>query len=487
MIFNHLLKLLLLIGPFQTTTLLQAFNHRITSVGTRPLSNHHQLSLSQNNDNNEGLQFDMSKPVFDLYTFRGVRNDALIRYNSLHQSEPLRINLYLLATITLFSYTGLSEAVLDQQASPITSIASIAGGLFTTYRFIRECKRRSTKLIKMEKEMNSQSLSIRLPSGKFSDRIYGNKSMQLYGLKKEKRVLAICGNKDQLRDALIPFRVLRHRFVQSSTIIVVVPLDGSSVNDWGISDQEIRSSPFLAKVDDVNEWVDYFSSLVSDDDVKFEKDTKQLAWFGLSYSGKSFGSGLGLTIPRPIEILGQTLSPNFDLSDLEDEQSSFASRTEEDVGSIFESQTNFYDALTTGNMSNLKSIFDDNISTTLEVDDVINNGGRIDTWDTCLEEGARPSNMKTFNSDILIVSDTEAYSTIIECPESNDTFSKPTLLAMQRWAKNNGEWKLQLHQTIPWTFDSNYGGSGTLICDCRGCTALVQERKAKWSFNGLIK
>jgi len=433
-------------------------------------------------NNNEGGLYDMSKPVFDLYTFRGVRNDALIRYNSLHQSEPLRINLYLLATITLFSYTSLSEAVLDTNPSLGPTIASIAGGLFTTSRFIRECQRRSKKLVKMEKELNAERLKLRLPNNLFADRVYGTKSIPLRGLKQERRVLAVCGFKDQLRDALIPFRALRYRLKQAATLIVVVPLDGSSSEEWGLLDEEIKSSSIFAKAENVNEWIDYFSSLVSDNDSSFGKDTNQLAWFGLSYSGKSFGSGVGATIPRPIEILGSVLQPTFDLADLEEEETKKTISSEEDA--ILTSQADFYNALTTGNLPKLTSTFDK--TKEIEVDDVLNNGGRIDTWETCLEEGARPSNMKTFDSDVLLLSNNEAYTTVIECPDNNvATFTKPTLLAMQRWTKVDNEWKLQLHQTIPWTFDGNFG-SGTLICDCRGCTALVKEQRPKWSFNGML-
>jgi len=428
-----------------------------------------------NQINNDG--YDMSKPVFDLYTLRGVRNDALIRYNSLHQSEPLRINLYLLATITLFSYTSLSEAVLDTNPSIGPTIASIIGGLFTTSRFIRECKRRSKKLVKMEKELNAEGLRIRIANNLFADRAYGTKSIPLGSLKQEKRVLAVCGHKNQLREALIPFRALRYRLKQASTLIVIVPLDGSTSEEWGLNDEEIKSSSIFAKADNVNEWIDYFVYLVEND--SFGEDKSQLAWFGLSYSGKSFGSGVGVTIPRPIEILGSVLPPTFDLTDLEEETKSL-----DDGKAVLQSQADFYDALTTGNLSKLMSTFDE--AKEIEVDDVLNNGGRIDTWDTCLEEGARPSNMKTFNSDVLLISDTAAYTTAIECPDTDmNTFSKPTLLAMQRWTKIDDEWKLQLHQTIPWTFDGNFG-SGTLICDCRGCTALVKERRPKWSFNGMI-
>jgi hypothetical protein len=48
-------------------------------------------------------QFDVAKPVFDLFALRSFRGDALLRYNTLNQSEPLRINLYGLLAFALFS------------------------------------------------------------------------------------------------------------------------------------------------------------------------------------------------------------------------------------------------------------------------------------------------------------------------------------------------------------------------------------------------
>lgn len=77
-----------------------------------------------------------------------------------------------------------------------------------------------------------------------------------------------------------------------------------------------------------------------------------------------------------------------------------------------------------------------------------------------------------------------AYSTCIEFP-SNAGIDGATLLAVQRWSRESegDEWKLDLHQTIPWSTGSRAGG--TLRCDCRGCVALARAVD-KRTFGGLI-
>lgn len=88
-------------------------------------------------------------------------------------------------------------------------------------------------------------------------------------------------------------------------------------------------------------------------------------------------------------------------------------------------------------------------------------------------------------SDVYISSETLAYSTCIEFPQ-NAGMDGATLLAVQRWGRENAEgkeWKLELHQTIPWSSGSRAGG--TLRCDCRGCVALARTPDQR-TFGGLI-
>lgn len=102
--------------------------------------------------------------------------------------------------------------------------------------------------------------------------------------------------------------------------------------------------------------------------------------------------------------------------------------------------------------------------------------------------------MKVANADSIIISDTEAYTTLIEFPVAPG-FEDATLLAVQYWTrrpqtetdgndnKNKNDWQLQLHQTIPWSTDNK--AQGTLRCDCRGCVALTRGPERK-SFAGII-
>jgi len=420
--------------------------------------------------------FDVSKPTFDLYTLRNIRGDALLRYNNLNQSEPLRINLYLLLSFSSFSYTAVSEAVVGEPATLTGTVASTLLGLFGVYRFVRECGRRSSKLNRIEKELNAQALSMRLPTNQFADRPYESNAVKLGRvLRSNRRVLAICGTSSQLQEALQTVRILRRRLKQASVIIVAVPTDASSVNNWAEGGRELRS--VLAETSDTKEWLDYFQSLGGNE--SGENDNNQLSWFGLTYSGKSFGSGSG-SPPRLLEMLGQTLLPVEPLDEDDENESCSSSKEEMSNNAILMAQKQFYDALTSGDESGMTKVFSTNNSP--EVNEVLEGGGRIDMWDKCLEDGARPSGMKISGSDVLLVSETEAYSTVIEFPADTDS----TLLAVQKWnrATFDDEWKLQLHQTIPWSPDSK--AAGTLRCDYRGCTALTRGPDRRWNFRGMI-
>jgi hypothetical protein len=427
-------------------------------------------------------KFDISKPTFDLYSLRNIRGDALLRYNNLNQSEPLRINLYLVALLSLWSYPALSEAVVDQPATlPAVVVSTLAGG-FAAYRFVRECSRRSRKLRKMERELNSQGLKVRLPNNPLADRPFATSAVTLRQVLPQRRVLAICGPRELLEDTLVSVRMLRRRFVQANVLVVAVPTDGSSVQDYSNMDMvEVRSINYLAETVDAPEWISYFQSLVGEDDDENNKSTlgSQLAWFGLSSSGKSFGSGVAT--PRWLEILGQSLLP-VEILDPDDD-GMMMDKSSVDEASIGKSQQLFYEALTGGSKEGIQTVFADDSSP--QVQEVLDQGGRLDGWDICLADGARPAGMTISGSDVLVISDTKAYSTTIEFPSGLDDPSA-TLLAVQEWGRTSSddEWKLQLHQTIPWGPDTRAGG--TLRCDCRGCTALASAPARQWNFRGMI-
>ena len=190
----------------------------------RTCSHHSSTALSMANN------FDLSRPTLDLFTLRNIRGDALLQYNTLNQSEPLRINLYLLLTFTLLALPSMSEAVLGEDLSLPGTAASVLGSVGSFALFFRECGRRSKQLERIEKEMNAEFLPVRLPNNRMAERPYGP-PVQLKQLRGKKRIIALCGNKDQLKAALTEVRVFRNRLFQAAAIVIPIPNDGSSSND----------------------------------------------------------------------------------------------------------------------------------------------------------------------------------------------------------------------------------------------------------------
>jgi hypothetical protein len=92
--------------------------------------------------------------------------------------------------------------------------------------------------------------------------------------------------------------------------------------------------------------------------------------------------------------------------------------------------------------------------------------------------------MQVSGADSIVVSETEAYTTVVEFP-ANTGFDSATLLAIQRWTRPSAddEWKLELHQTIPWCQETK--AQGILRCDCRGCVALTRGPERR-TFGGVI-
>mmetsp|Transcript_6301 Transcript_6301/g.13834 ORF Transcript_6301/g.13834 Transcript_6301/m.13834 type:complete len:494 (+) Transcript_6301:104-1585(+) len=423
------------------------------------------LSMSSN--------FDLTRPTFDLFTLRSIRGDALLQYNSLNQSEPLRINLFLTLTFTLLALPSMSEAVLGEALSVPGTAASLIGSVGSFALFLRECSRRSRQLERIEKEMNAEFLMVRLPNNRFAERRFGQR-VQLKQLRGKKRVIALCGTKDELRHAMVQIRAFRNRLYQAAAIVVPIPTDGSSAIDWGLSNEEMMSTQFLAEADNIGDWVEYFRALKQGDDESSGSNNSALFWFGLSNSGRSFASGAG-DPPRLIEILGQNLRPVEVLLETDEKVQSTAENEK-----VFAAQEKFYAALTSGDHTSMESVFTKDQAE--EVSEVIEGGGRIDKWKACLEDGARPEGMLISGGDCLIASPEIAYSTAVEFPP-NAGIDSATLLAVQRWAKQGDEWKLLLHQTIPWSPDSKAGG--TLRCDCRGCVALTRAKDRR-TFGGIV-
>jgi hypothetical protein len=493
-------------SPSIITSTTSSWPHRIspstTSIHRLHASRLRPLAASNNNN-----QFDMSKPTFDLLSFRPIRSDALLRYNSLNQSEPLRINLYLLLSATLLLYPSWCESVTSEIASPIsTAVASVAG-IGCGALFWRERSRRSNQLYRMEKELNAEKLVVRYSSlnSAISSTRY---TVRLGELKSKRRILAIRGTKDQIASIWDTVCALRNRLIQSSTLVVFVPTtEGSTIR------RDDCTAPWLAEArdgdgleDDGGGWLNYFRDLLDKGDNGSNADDQkqqqqQLAWFALNFKGRSIASGIG-DAPRLLELLGQQLQPMVLLDETDEAEGFTRDSDSTTLGSttsakqqILECQQKFYDVLTNcTNANEMKVVFAN--QPVEEVDEVIDGGGRIDAWGKCLELDARPVGMVISGSDAYISHENVnvAYSTCIEFPRNNVGGSAGTLLAMQRWVKedddyattkqgDNGGWKLELHQTIPWSANSKAGG--TLRCDCRGCVALTRSPERR-TLGGLI-
>jgi hypothetical protein len=116
-------------------------------------------------------QFDLSKPVFDLFTFRSIRGDALLRYSTLNQSEPLRINLYGLLALSLFAFPSVvSEAVGGEPASTLQSPCMHRGRLRAVSAcFLENANDDRSNCIALKRNSTRNCLKLRLPMNALSD------------------------------------------------------------------------------------------------------------------------------------------------------------------------------------------------------------------------------------------------------------------------------------------------------------------------------
>eukprot|EP00977_Amphora_coffeiformis_P008442 scaffold1912_cov167-Amphora_coffeaeformis.AAC.41 len=287
----------------------------------------------------------------------------------------------------------------------------------------------------MEKELFALDLQLRPPASLFADRPFGDafsiRTIQEYG--GGPRVLALYSETvDTMESALNDLRVIGKRLVQAKVLVVPIVKEGK----LGIERNE-----WLATAASPSKWIEYFNSLASKEDTPFK-------WFGLSSSGRSFGSGAG-SPPSWLQLMGQHLRP---LDIIDPEESVDTTAQSKDGKEILGLQQQFYDALTTGKLEQLEEVFVR--EKTKEVTDVVAQGGRLDSWKFCLEDDARPEGMKVGNVDVTLESPTRAFSTAIEFPVA-DGLTDARLLAIQQWQRSdaNERWKLVQHQTIPWSVD----------------------------------
>jgi len=424
-------------------------------------------------------QFDVTKKVFDPLSLGSIRGDAIVRYDATNQSEPLRILLYASFSAILLSAPFLAEAVGYEPMNAPTTIASVALATTSGALFVRECTRRARQLTRIEKELNTESLPIRLPTNPFSGMPFST-AIPLKSLRatnKPPRIIAICGNQSKLTEALRSLAIYRNRLSQASVFVVAISTDGSKAKDWQVLNSNSYKS-WLADSYQPHVWIDYFKGL-TDEETSNEFDFR---WFGLNAFGRSFGSGDDKI--QIIQLMGQFLRPtDFLGTSTSDDKTFFLdSDTTSAEKEVLETVESFYKALTTGDQDMIERIYSQ--SDSKEVSEVIDFGGRIDSWKDCLAEGARPSDMQVSGADVTIFSDTEAYTTCIEFP-ANTGMDSASLLAAQRLtrANKNEPWKLDLHQTIPWNLETT--AQGTLKCDNRGCVALTRGKDRR-TFGGII-
>jgi hypothetical protein len=473
--------------------------------------------------NTGGISYDLSKPIYDLYALRMVRGDAIIQYNLRNQSEPLRINLALIGTLFLLclpalisefsgassSYTVVPTTVPlispDLSVSWPQTLASWLGSIGCFAFGVQQAQKRNKQLLRIEKECIAGDLCIQLPMAWIaSDRPYQIQPQYIRNVIKEKscRILAMSGPVSELQRILCNELIIyNRRWKQSNTYWVLIPNDLPSS---GTNEQQQRLTfisqsryPWLAQAYDYDAWNLYFQSLQNTDDgtstttATVRSASDKISWFGLSATGRSFGSGA--TKPTSyLQILGNSLSP-VDILYNDNESETLLKTDVSDPSStetvLLSRQKQFYDALTNGNLTMMKhEVFDSDVDS--DVTDIIQQGGRLDPWDICLLADAKPTGMTISDCEVIpilrndkVIDHTDtitdvAYTTCIEFPV--DTYMGgviPTLLAVQKWKKDSNmpdkEWKLVQHQTIPWTNERAAGG--TLICDCRGCVALVRS------------
>jgi hypothetical protein len=316
----------------------------------------------------QAKQFDISKPSFDLLTFRNIRGDALVRYDATNQSEPIRIQLYLGGSLIFLAAPSLVDALDFDPLGILGNIGCVVGAIGFVGLFIRECQRRSRQLDRIEKELNTQMLPIRLPANALADRRFSKpivlKQLSV-GQTTPPRIIALCGTKEKLEEALNGLRILGKRLQQASVYVVCVSQDESSFDgyEWVTTQQGSSDNiPWLADSFNNKIWKAYFNSLSpgSDDDDD-DGSVPSFLWFGLNSNGRSIGSGRN-EIPIWIELLGQHFRPTQDDFELMAATSTTSTTGDKIAATLSEAVESFYAALTTGDQESMKVTFSDSVS-----------------------------------------------------------------------------------------------------------------------------
>jgi hypothetical protein len=96
------------------------------------------------------------------------------------------------------------------------------------------------------------------------------------------------------------------------------------------------------------------SSTTVSEKIDETKSTPSFRWFGLTSGGQSFGSGEGES-PVWLQVLGQHLRP----TELLDPSDKTIGADEVDTVKLVSAQTEFYQALTKGDLLGMNALFSD--------------------------------------------------------------------------------------------------------------------------------
>lgn len=407
-------------------------------------------------------EFDLGRPTFDVLEWSTFRRETVLRYTLINRSEQLRILFFgSSALVSLGTPYLLGELLfidgLPEYTNAIAFGASALFGALTT----REKAARGSKLRRLEREFALAELSISQP-GAAVQSLAGVTTLS--ALRDRRRVVAVYGEKDLLASAVAAAAVYRRRLKQSGVVLVAV-LVGESSDAWESQARAAQAAGWLWQPSSKSQWEDYFAELLAGRSAGGGDG----AWWALSLTGRSCGSGLGT--PPWDELLGTRLPPMQPIAADEAD----AALTDAERG-VLEAQRHLYAALTADPQqaaARIESLCVDEQDA--EVSQLAESG-RLDNWTTVLADGVT-AGMQLSSADALVApSGVEAWSTAIEHPNGG----MGTLLCTQRWRNVAAEgepsvWKLVQHRTIPYV--DGLDAIAALRCDCRGCVALQRIRQ----------
>ena len=423
--------------------------------------------------------FSFSGQQFDILSLRSFRRDTILQYDATNQSEPLRIALTLFGVLFSLSVPALSSELRigDELTADVGAVlgAGISGALF-----LRNRGARTNRMAKIDKEY---------ALGDLRATFRGVQTRYLRELRGKRRVVAVVGTRSVVDGAIAEARVYRRRITAADAVVVPVYTDvsgGGGGGDGTIGGE--AESKYLWTAADPAEWQSYFRELL--DARGMTSSGANGAWIGLNVKGRTFGSALGS--PKWDELLGTALQPVGDgfgdfkeVKTSAEEAAAEAAATASSMGTVargaeanaeavaqatelLAAQSTFYDALTSGDVTTMNGLWD--MTPDPAVSETLADGARIEPWKAG-SPSFPPSGMRPSDSDALILSPTEAWTTAVERPAEGGT-----LLATQRWsrASEQDEWKIATHRYIPWSADGATAVAA-LRCDGRGCVLLGRQ------------